>query len=103
MAVTVVVFDVGDADFATVVELSRTVPVIVALVAEWSTPSRELLPVLATAVRSSHLGLFAAAIALGFVIGVFGHIIRSRTLIITGILVIGLVSAYYVFALQPTG
>jgi uncharacterized membrane protein (UPF0136 family) len=58
---------------------------------------------LAVAVRSSHLGLFAAAIALGFLIGVFGHIIRSRTLIITGIVVIGAVSAYYVFALQPTG
>jgi uncharacterized membrane protein (UPF0136 family) len=57
----------------------------------------------ATAVRSSHLGLFAAAIAFGFVIGVFGHIIRSRPLIIMGILVIGGVSAYYVFALQPTG
>jgi hypothetical protein len=56
---------------------------------------------LAVAVRSSHLGLFAAALALGFAVGVFGHIIRSRTLIIVGILVIGLVSAYYVFALQP--
>ena len=58
---------------------------------------------LAVAVRSSHLGVFAAATALGFVIGVFGHIIKSRTLIITGILVIGIVSTYYVFALQPTG
>jgi hypothetical protein len=58
---------------------------------------------LATAVRSSHLGVFAVAIALGFLIGIFGHIIKSRTLIITGILVIGIISAYYVFALQPTG
>jgi putative thioredoxin len=47
-----VVFDAGDADFATVVELSRTVPVLVALVAEWSTPSRDLVPVLSTAVRA---------------------------------------------------
>jgi uncharacterized membrane protein (UPF0136 family) len=58
---------------------------------------------LATAVRSSHLGLFAAAIAFGFLIGVFGHIIRSRPLILTGIIVIGAVSAYYVFVLQPAG
>jgi uncharacterized membrane protein (UPF0136 family) len=58
---------------------------------------------LATAVRSSHLGLFAAAIAVGFLIGVFGHIIRSRPLILTGIIVIGAVSAYYVFAQQPAG
>jgi putative thioredoxin len=47
-----VVFDAGDADFASVVELSRTVPVIVALVAEWSTPSRELVPALATAIQA---------------------------------------------------
>lgn len=47
-----VVFDAGDAEFAGVVELSRTVPVVVALVAEWSTPSRDLLPVLAEAVRA---------------------------------------------------
>jgi hypothetical protein len=58
---------------------------------------------LATAVRSSHLGLFAGVIALGFVIGVYGHVIKSRTLILTGIIVIGFVSAYYVFALQPAG
>jgi hypothetical protein len=58
---------------------------------------------LSTAVRSSHLGLFAGVIALGFVIGVYGHVIKSRTLILTGIIVIGLVSAYYVFALQPAG
>ena len=52
---------------------------------------------------SSHLGLFTAALVLGVVIGVFGHIIRSRALIITGILVIGLVSAYFSFVLQPSG
>jgi hypothetical protein len=61
-------------------------------------------PVLTLVVAaSSHLGLFTAALALGVVIGVFGHIIRSRTLIITGILVIGLVSAYFSFVLQPSG
>jgi len=36
-------------------------------------------------------------------VGVFGHIIHSRTLIITGILVIGLGSAYFSFVLQPGG
>jgi len=58
---------------------------------------------LSLAVESSHLGIFTAALALGLVIGVFGHIIRSRTLVITGILVIGLVSAYFSFVLQPSG
>ncbi len=59
------------------------------------------MALLAVAVRSSHLGLFAAVLGFGFLVGVVGHIVRSRTLIIAGILVIGLVSAYYVFALQP--
>lgn len=53
------------------------------------------------AVGSSHLGPFAGVIAFGFVLGAFGHIIRSRPLILTGILVIALASAYYVFVLEP--
>jgi hypothetical protein len=55
------------------------------------------------AAASSHLGLFTAALVVGLVVGVFGHIIGSRTLIITGILVIALVSAYFSFVLQPSG
>ena len=58
---------------------------------------------LVLAAQSSHLGLFTALLALGLVIGVFGHIIKSRTLVVTGILVIGLVSAYFSFVLQPSG
>ena len=58
---------------------------------------------LVLAATSSHLELFTAALVVGLAIGVFGHIIQSRTLIITGILVIGLVSAYFSFVLQPSG
>jgi hypothetical protein len=58
---------------------------------------------LVLAAASSHIRLFTAALVLGLVIGVFGHIIGSRTLIIAGILVIGLVSAYFSFVLQPSG
>jgi hypothetical protein len=58
---------------------------------------------LVLAASSSHIGLFTAVLVLGLLIGVFGHIIKSRTLIITGILVIGLVSAYFSFVLQPSG
>ena len=43
------------------------------------------------------VGPFAAVMGVGFVIGVFGHVIRSRPLIITGIVMVGLVSAYFVF------
>jgi hypothetical protein len=35
----------------------------------------------------------------GFIIGVFGHIIHSKLLIITGIVVVGVLSAYIVFGL----
>lgn len=52
-----------------------------------------LLPLAAT----TNLGPYAAAMGAGFLIGVFGHVIRSRALILTGILIVGLVSAYFAF------
>jgi hypothetical protein len=55
------------------------------------------------AAQSAHLGVFAGALGFGFVIGVIGHIVRSRALIITGLAVIALVSAYFSFVLQPSG
>jgi hypothetical protein len=58
---------------------------------------------LLSAAQSSHIGLFTVALVIGLGIGVLGHISRSRTLIITGILIIGLVSAYFSFVLQPSG
>jgi hypothetical protein len=58
---------------------------------------------LALASQQSQLVLFSAALVFGLLVGVFGHIIKSRTLVITGILVIGLVSAYFSFVLQPSG
>lgn len=41
-----VVITITDADLPTLVELSNRVPVIVAIVADWSEPSQQLLPVL---------------------------------------------------------
>ena len=52
---------------------------------------------------SSHLALFSAVLAFGLLVGILGHIMGSRTLILTGILIIGLVSAYFSFVLQPSG
>ena len=37
------VVEIGDAEFPQLIELSSTVPVVVALVASWSTPSQELV------------------------------------------------------------
>ena len=51
--------------------------------------------------QQTDLHVTLAALIVGLVIGVFGHIIHSRPLILTGILIIGLVSAYFSFVLQP--
>jgi hypothetical protein len=56
---------------------------------------------LVVAVVSSHLGVFIPALIFGVVVGIFGHIIKSTWLIILGIAIIGLVSAYFSFVLQP--
>jgi hypothetical protein len=40
---------------------------------------------------------YAAVMGVGFLIGVFGHINKSTPLIITGIVMVGAVSAYFVF------
>lgn len=49
-------------------------------------------------------GAFLGVLVFGVVVGVFGHIIRSNTLILSGILVIGVVSSYFTieFVLQPS-
>jgi hypothetical protein len=56
---------------------------------------------LAVAVSSSHLPAFAALVGFGFALGIVGHLVGSRTMIVTGILVIAVVTSYYVFVLQP--
>jgi hypothetical protein len=47
------------------------------------------------ALSSSQLNALAAAMAAGLLIGVIGHVIRSRLVIVFGILVIGAVSVYF--------
>jgi hypothetical protein len=51
--------------------------------------------------QQSNLHITLAALIFGLVIGVFGHVIHSKVLILTGILIIGLVSAYFSFVLRP--
>jgi putative thioredoxin len=57
-----VVIEIGDAELARVVELSRTVAVVLAVVAEWSTPSAELLPALQRVVESADGRLVLAVV-----------------------------------------
>jgi hypothetical protein len=51
--------------------------------------------VLVLASQQAQLNALIAVMVFGLVVGVFGHIIRSRTLILTGIIIIGGVSAYF--------
>ncbi len=51
--------------------------------------------------QQSQLHALLAAMVFGLLLGIFGHVIRSRTLIVTGILIIGLVSAYFAWVVQP--
>ena len=57
-----------------------------------------MILVLATEQATFHA--LIAVLIFGLVIGVFGHIISSKTLILTAILLIGGVSAYFAFGLS---
>jgi hypothetical protein len=59
--------------------------------------------ILVLASQQSQLHAFVAVLVFGLVVCVLGHISKSRTLILTGLLVIGLASAYFSFVLQPGG
>ena len=53
---------------------------------------RSLIP----ATLTNSIGPFAAVMAAGFLIGIVGHLARSRLVILTGILIVGGLSAYFV-------
>lgn len=52
---------------------------------------------LALVSASRRFDVVAIVMALGFVIGIAGHALRSRTMIITGIIVIAMASVYVVY------
>jgi hypothetical protein len=58
---------------------------------------------LTPAALPTNIGPYAALMAAGFVIGVAGHIIRSRTLIVAGILIVGAVSVIVAFVIGRLG
>lgn len=53
--------------------------------------------ILVPAALPTSVGPYVALIATGFVVGIVGHVIRSRTLILTGILIVGTVSVIVAF------
>jgi hypothetical protein len=56
-----------------------------------------MLPLIPAAAPTT-VGPYATVLAVGFLIGVFGHVIKSKLLILTGILIVGAMSAYFAFA-----
>ncbi|HZU61898.1 MAG TPA: hypothetical protein VE983_13095 [Solirubrobacteraceae bacterium] len=61
-----------------------------------------MLSLIPTAAATT-VGPYAAVMAGGFLIGVFGHVIKSRLLILIGIIIVGAVSAYFAFGVGKLG
>lgn len=53
--------------------------------------------ILVPAALPSSVGAYIAILAVGFVVGIAGHVTRSRTLILAGILIVGVVSVVFAF------
>ncbi|MBV8429570.1 MAG: hypothetical protein JO244_00280 [Solirubrobacterales bacterium] len=53
--------------------------------------------ILIPAALPTDVGPYAVVMGVGFLIGTYGHLTRSRTLILAGILIVGLVSALFAF------
>jgi hypothetical protein len=51
--------------------------------------------ILVLASQQSQLTAFIVVLIVGLLVGVYGHLIQSRALILTGIMLIGGVSAYF--------
>ncbi len=61
-----------------------------------------MLSLIPTAAATT-VGPYAIAMAVGFIIGVYGHVIKSRLLILVGIAIVGAVSAYFAFGVAKVG
>ena len=60
----------------------------------------DFLPLLAL---TNDPGPYAGVIAFGFIVGIYGHLSKARWLIVTGILIVGLVSSYFAFVVGKLG
>jgi hypothetical protein len=55
------------------------------------------------AALSNKPGPYVAVVVVGFLVGIYGHVIRSRPLIVAGILMVGAVSGYFAFVVGKLG
>jgi hypothetical protein len=63
------------------------------------------VPFLLASITNHDLSVFAIAMGVAFLFGVYGHIIHSRTMILTAIFLIAAISLYFVIAgeMQTSG
>lgn len=61
-----------------------------------------MLSLIPTAAATT-VGPYAALMAVGFLVGVYGHVAKSRLLILIGIMIVGAVSAYFAFGVAKIG
>jgi hypothetical protein len=59
--------------------------------------------ILVPAALPTSVAPYVAVIAAGFLLGIVGHLIRSRTLILAGILTVGTVSVIVAFVVGKVG
>jgi hypothetical protein len=59
--------------------------------------------VLVPAALPTSVGPYAAILAVGFVIGIAGHVSHSRMLILTGILLVGAAAVIFAFVVGKVG
>jgi hypothetical protein len=55
------------------------------------------VPILIPAALPATVGAYVGILAVGFIVGIAGHVTRSRTLILSGILIVGVVSVVFAF------
>ncbi len=53
--------------------------------------------ILVPAALPSTVGTYVGILAVGFLVGIAGHVTRSRILILAGILIVGVVSVVFAF------
>lgn len=58
---------------------------------------------LVTAALTTSTTPYAALIAVGFVVGIAGHLSRSRTLIVAGIVMVGAAAVIFTFVVGKVG
>jgi len=61
------------------------------------------VPILVPAALPTSVGPYMAVMAVGFLIGIAGHMSRSRVLIVVGILIVGTVAVVVAFVVGKLG